>query len=140
MRMLWPHAAKSPCLLSTSSPWQAAGKLEDATGSGNRTELAQSRGIFSSPIKAVCRVHQVSQYQCKYLLTATLGTIRVSLLICLSEAGVHSDDQNIPAMSRNLQTVEDFFENARVQFVKRAFHENASLQGKKAVFLSCLPV
>lgn len=52
MRILWPYAAESPCLLSTSSPWQAAGKLKDATGGGNRTE-----GIFSSPIKAVCRVH-----------------------------------------------------------------------------------
>lgn len=31
VRTLCPYTVKSPCLLSTSSPWQAAGKLEDAT-------------------------------------------------------------------------------------------------------------
>lgn len=30
MRTFCPYTAKSPCLLPTSSPWQAAGKREDA--------------------------------------------------------------------------------------------------------------
>lgn len=74
MRTLCPYTAKSPCILSTSSPWQAAGKLKDAV------QIWQSRGIFSSPIKAVCRVYQVSQYLCKHLVIATQGEIRASPL------------------------------------------------------------
>lgn len=40
---------------------------------GCSTDPAQSRGICSSQIKGVWRVHQVSHYLCKHLVIATQG-------------------------------------------------------------------
>lgn len=74
MRTLCPYTAKSPCILSVFS--LASCRQTE----GCSTDLAQSRGIFSSPIKAVCRVYQVSQYLCKHLVIATQGEIKASPL------------------------------------------------------------
>lgn len=64
-----PCAAKSPCLLSAHLFSLAGCRWTGRCGTG----LGQLRGIFSSPVKVLWRMHLESQHWCKHLVTTTLG-------------------------------------------------------------------
>lgn len=126
-----PCALKSPCLLSAHLVSLAGCRW---TGRCS-TDLAQLRGIFSSPVEVLWRMHLESQHWCKHLVTTTLGQLGHNLCISLPEEDDYNDDQNISAMSRNEQNVAGFLENVHVQFVKLIFLEKACLRVKRTVFL-----
>lgn len=132
VRTLCPHAVKSPCLLCTRACCRQTG--------GCSPDLAQSQGIFSSPLKAVCRAQQGNQHLCKHLVITTQGAIRASPLNHLSEAGAHSDDQNIPAMKRNMQNVEEFLKMLMFHLLNAHFLKKP-LFGQRKQFCSyaCTP-